>query len=80
MVRSRVRTRGEGIALSSRLLRRLRLLQDATRSLDEDALDTLVARFGLTDFERGIVLLAGATLSIDGSASALSCASRADPD
>jgi signal transduction histidine kinase len=51
-----------GIALSSRLLRRLRLLQDATRSLDEDALDTLVVPHERVSDEIGELASAFATM------------------
>jgi signal transduction histidine kinase len=51
-----------GVALSSRLLRRLRLLQDATRSLDEDALDTLVVPHERVSDEIGELASAFATM------------------
>jgi signal transduction histidine kinase len=51
-----------GIALSSRLLRRLRLLQDATRSLDQDALDTLVVPHERVSDEIGELASAFATM------------------
>jgi signal transduction histidine kinase len=51
-----------GIALSSRLLRRLRLLQDASRSLDERDLGTLVVPHELVSDEIGELARAFATM------------------
>jgi signal transduction histidine kinase len=51
-----------GIALSSRLLRRLRLLQDASRSLDERDLGTLVVPHEMVTDEIGELARAFATM------------------
>ena len=51
-----------GIALSSRLLRRLRLLQDASRSLDEHALGTLVVPHEFVSDEIGELARGFATM------------------
>ena len=51
-----------GIALSSRLLRRLRLLQDASRSLDERDLGTLVVPHERVSDEIGELARAFATM------------------
>jgi len=51
-----------GIALSSRLLRRLRMLQDASRSLDESALGTLVLPHEIVSDEIGELARAFSTM------------------
>jgi signal transduction histidine kinase len=51
-----------GVALSSRLLRRLRLLQDASRSLDERDLGTLVVPHEMVTDEIGELARAFATM------------------
>ena len=51
-----------GVALSSRLLRRLRLLQDASRSLDESDLSTLVVPHDVVSDEIGELARGFATM------------------